>query len=281
MKHPVGNRNMPPKFLGGDIPDVKGKDRREVMANWLASKENPYFARNLVNRVWSHFLGRGIIEEVDDIRVSNPPVNEPLLNELATKFTEYDYDFKKIVKDICMSRTYQLSTQANETNETDSTNFSHASLRRLRAEFLLDSISQVTDTDDKFRGLPSGARAVQISDGNTSTYFLTTFGRATRASVCSCEVKMDPNLSQALHLLNGDTVNSKIAQGNLIKRRLDEKKLPQDILEEIYIRTLSRRPTESERSALNEVLLKNDNNQQVLEDILWALMNSREFLFNH
>jgi hypothetical protein len=281
MKHPVGNRNMPPKFLGGDIPDVKGKDRREVMANWLASKENPYFARNLVNRVWSHFLGRGIIEEVDDIRVSNPPVNEPLLNELATKFTEYDYDFKKIVKDICMSRTYQLSTQANETNETDSTNFSHASLRRLRAEFLLDSISQVTDTDDKFRGLPSGARAVQISDGNTSTYFLTTFGRATRASVCSCEVKMDPNLSQALHLLNGDTVNSKISQGNLIKRRLDEKKLPQDILEEIYIRTLSRRPTESERSALNEVLLKNDNNQQVLEDILWALMNSREFLFNH
>ncbi|MDC0274382.1 DUF1553 domain-containing protein [Planctomycetaceae bacterium] len=281
MKHPVDNRNMPPKFLGGDVPDVKGKDRREVMANWLASKENPFFARNLVNRVWSHFFGRGIIQEVDDIRISNPPVNEPLLNELAMKFTDYDYDFKKLVKDICMSRTYQLSTQANETNETDSTNFSHASLRRLRAEFLLDSISQVTDTDDKFRGLPNGARAVQISDGNTSTYFLTTFGRATRESVCSCEVKMEPNLSQALHLLNGDTVNSKIAQGNLIKRRLDEKKLPQDILEEIYIRTLSRRPTEAERSALNEVLLKNDNNQQVLEDILWALMNSREFLFNH
>ncbi|MBD3673077.1 MAG: DUF1549 domain-containing protein [Planctomycetaceae bacterium] len=281
MRHPVGNRVMEPKFLGGAVPDVKGKDRREVMANWLASKENPYFARNLVNRVWAHFFGRGIIEEVDDVRISNPPVNEPLLNELAMKFTDYNYDFKKIVKDICMSRTYQLSTQTNETNETDDSNFSHALLRRLRAEFLLDSISQVTDTNDKFRGLPEGARAVQISDGNTSNYFLTTFGRATRESVCSCEVKMEPNLSQALHLLNGDTVNRKIAQGNLIKRRLDEDKLPQDILEEIYIRCLSRRPTEAERSSLNEVLLKNDNKQQVLEDIFWALMNSREFLFNH
>lgn len=281
MRHPVDNRVMEPKFLGGAVPDVKGKDRREVMANWLASKENPYFARNLVNRVWAHFFGRGIIEEVDDIRISNPPVNEPLLNELAMKFTDYDYDFKKIVKDICMSRTYQLSTQTNETNETDDTNFSHALLRRLRAEFLLDSISQVTDTNDKFRGLPEGARAVQISDGNTSTYFLTTFGRATRESVCSCEVKMEPNLSQALHLLNGDTVNRKIAQGNLVKRRLDEKKLPQDILEEIYIRCLSRRPTEAERTSLNEVLLENDDKQQVLEDIFWALMNSREFLFNH
>lgn len=281
MRHPVTNQNMAPKFLGGEVPDVAGKDRREVMANWLASKENPYFARNLVNRVWEHFFGRGIVQEVDDVRISNPPVNEPLLNELANKFTEYDYDFKKLVKDICMSRTYQLSTQANETNETDTTNFSHAMLRRLRAEFLLDSISQVTDTNDKFRGLPVGARAVQISDGNTSTYFLTTFGRATRESVCSCEVKMEPNLSQALHLLNGDTINQKISQGNLIKRRLDEKKLPQDILEEIYIRTLTRHPTEAERTALNEVLLQEQNQQQVLEDILWALMNSREFLFNH
>jgi hypothetical protein len=281
VNHPVGNRRMAPKFLGGDTPDVQGKDRRVVMANWLASKENPYFARNLVNVVWAHFFGRGIIDEVDDVRVSNPPVNEPLIDTLATNFTNYNYDFKKLVKDICMSRTYQLSTQKNETNEADDTNFSHASLRRMRAEFLLDAISQVTDTSDKFRGLPVGARAVQISDGNTSTYFLTTFGRATRETVCSCEVKMEPNLSQALHLLNGDTVNSKISQGNLIKRRLDEGKLPQDILEELYIRCLSRRPTEAERTSLNAVLLQDPNQQQVLEDVFWALLNSREFLFNH
>ncbi len=281
VRHPVGNRVMVPKFLGGETPDLQGRDRREVMANWLASKENPYFAKNLVNIVWAHFFGRGIVEEVDDVRISNPPVNEPLLDALAQNFTDYNYDFKKLVKDICMSRTYQLSTQANPTNEADDTNFARALLRRMRAEFLLDGISQVTDTSNKFQGLPVGARAVQISDGNTSTYFLTTFGRATRESVCSCEVKMEPNLSQALHLLNGDTVNAKIAQGNLIKRRLDEGKLPQDVLEELYIRCLCRRPTEEERSKLNEILLQEQNQQQVLEDVFWALMNSREFLFNH
>ena len=131
------------------------------------------------------------------------------------------------------------------------------------------------------RELPIGARAVQISDGTTSNYFLTTFGRATRETVCSCEVKMEPNLSQALHLLNGDTVNAKITSGTLIKRRLDEGKVPQDILEELYIRCLCRRPTEAERTNLNAVLLEEKNHQQVLEDVFWALMNSREFLFNH
>ncbi|HSG69789.1 MAG TPA: DUF1549 domain-containing protein [Planctomycetaceae bacterium] len=281
VNHLVGNRPMTPKFLGGETPDVKGKDRREVVAKWLASDDNPYFARNLVNIVWAHFFGRGIINEVDDVRVSNPPVNEPLLNALAGKLTEYKYDFKQLVKDICMSRTYQLSTQVNETNEADNTNFSHALLRRHRAEFLLDSISQVTDTQDKFRGLPLGARAVQISDGSTSSYFLTTFGRASRETVCSCEVKMEPNLSQALHLLNGDTVNAKITQGGIVKKNLDAGKLPQDVLDELYIRCLCRRPTEAERTNLNEILLKEENQQQVLEDIFWALLNSREFLFNH
>ncbi|HUG18181.1 MAG TPA: DUF1549 domain-containing protein [Planctomycetaceae bacterium] len=281
VNHLVGNRPMTPKFLGGETPDVKGKDRREVVAMWLASDDNPYFSRNLVNIVWAHFFGRGIIDEVDDVRVSNPPVNEPLLNALAGKLTEYKYDFKQLVKDICMSRTYQLSTQVNETNEADSTNFSHALLRRHRAEFLLDSISQVTDTKDKFQGLPLGARAVQISDGSTSSYFLTTFGRASRETVCSCEVKMEPNLSQALHLLNGDTVNAKITQGGIVKKNLDAGKLPQDVLDELYIRCLCRRPTEAERTNLNEILLKEENQQQVLEDIFWALLNSREFLFNH
>jgi hypothetical protein len=281
VNHPVGNRAMTPKFLGGETPDLKGRDRRDVLAEWLASDDNPYFSRNLVNIVWAHFFGRGIIDEVDDVRVSNPPVNEPLLNALAGKLTEYNYDFKKLVKDICMSRTYQLSTQANETNASDETNFSRALLRRHRAEFLLDAISQVTDTKDKFRGLPLGARAVQISDGSTSSYFLTTFGRASRETVCSCEVQMEPNLSQALHLLNGDTVNAKITQGNIVKRNLDAGKLPQEVLEELYIRCLCRRPTEEERTKLNELLLQEENQQQVLEDVFWALLNSREFLFNH
>ena len=200
VRHPVGNRVMQPKFLGGIVPDVKGKDRRVVMAKWLASSDNPYFARNLANIVWAHFLGQGIVNEVDDVRVSNPAVNPELLDALAGHFTEYNYDFKKLVRDICTSRTYQLSTQTNETNASDTVNFSHGSLRRMRAEVLLDTISQVTDTRNKFAGLPLGARAVQIANGNTSTYFLTAFGRAKRESVCACEVKMEPNLSQALHL---------------------------------------------------------------------------------
>jgi len=277
----VGNRVMKPKFLGGETPDLKGQDRRVVLAKWLASPQNPYFARNLANIVWAHFLGRGIIHEVDDVRVSNPPVNGELLDELARRFTEYQYDFKKLVRDICVSRTYQLTTQANETNSKDSTNFSHASLRRVRAEILFDCVSQVTQTKNKFAGLPLGARAVQIANGNTSNYFLTTFGRAKRGSVCACEVKMEPNLSQALHLLNGDTVNNKVKQGGLIQVRLKEGKTPAQIIEELYIRCLSRKPTEKERASLAEILAEEKEKQPVLEDIFWSLLNSREFIFNH
>lgn len=281
VRHPVTKRNMPPKFLGGAVPDVRGKDRRVVLAEWLASPQNPYFAKNLSNIVWAHFFGKGIINEVDDVRVSNPAVNPELLDELGRRFTSYNYDFKQLVRDICTSRTYQLSTQTNPTNETDERNFSRAYLRRLRGEVLLDAISQVTETKNKFRGLPLGARAVQIANGNTSTYFLTTFGRAKRDTVCSCEVKMEPNLSQALHMLNGDTVNSKIQRGGLIARRLKAKKTPQEVVDELYIRVLTRPPYPKEQSQLTEVLAQEKNPQQALEDVFWALLNSREFLFNH
>ncbi|MBT6156558.1 MAG: DUF1549 domain-containing protein [Planctomycetaceae bacterium] len=281
VRHPVGNRVMQPKFLGGEVPDVKGKDRRVVMAKWLASSDNPYFARNLANIVWAHFLGQGIVNEVDDVRVSNPAVNPELMDALAGHFTEYKYDFKKLVRDICTSRTYQLSTQTNETNATDTVNFSHGSLRRLRAEVLLDTISQVTDTKNKFSGLPLGARAVQIANGNTSTYFLTAFGRAKRESVCACEVKMEPNLSQALHLLNGDTVQSKIVAGKLVDRLLAEGKTAPQVIEQLYVRCLTRKPTAKELASLSAVLAEQKNDKQVLEDVFWALLNSREYVFNH
>ena len=282
VKHLVGGRVMAPKFLGGEVPDVKGKDRRVIMADWLASPQNPYFATNLANIVWAHFLGKGIIDQVDDVRVSNPPVNKELLDDLGRRFTEYNYDFKKLVRDICLSRVYQHSTATNETNKKDSRNFSHAALRRVRAEVLLDAITQVTDTKNKFQGLPLGARAVQVANGNTSTYFLTTFGRAKRTTVCSCEVFMEPNLSQALHLLNGDTVNSKITQGKLVPSRLAESQTPQQILEELYIRCLTRKPTAEEMASLKEVVAVDQaQQQQILEDIFWAVMNSREFVFNH
>ncbi len=280
-KHPVTGKVMQPKFLGGEFPETTGKDRRAVLAEWLASADNPWFSRNLSNIVWAHFFGRGIVHEVDDFRVSNPPVNPQLLDELAKKFGEYKFDFKMLVRDICNSRTYQLSTQKNETNASDETNFSRASLRRIRAEILLDVISQITETRDKFRGLPLGARAVQIADGNTSTYFLNTFGRAKRETVCSCEVKMEPNLSQALHLINGDTVQNKIQNGAVVKKMVDAKKSDDEILGELYLRCLSRQPTETESTALKATIAENENRQQALEDIFWALLNSREFVFNH
>jgi hypothetical protein len=283
VKHPVSGRTMMPKFLGGSVPDVKGKDRREVLAEWLASPENPYFATNLANIVWAHFFGSGIIEPVDDVRVSNPPSNPELLEALAKKFTSYKYDFKKLVRDICTSRTYQLSTQANPTNETDTRNFTKGPIRRIRAEVLLDVISQVTDTPNKFRGLPLGARAVQIADGRTSNYFLTTFGRASRATVCSCEVKMEPNLSQALHLLNGDTVNARIVQGGLVKKLLDAGKKAPDVLDELYIRCVGRKPAEAEVRKIVPLIDTTDKKvlQQNLEDVFWALLNANEFIFNH
>ncbi|MBI1311167.1 DUF1549 domain-containing protein [bacterium] len=281
VRHLVDNRVMAPKFLGGEQPDVAGKDRRVVMAEWLASPRNPYFATNLANIVWAHFFGKGIIDPVDDVRVSNPPVNKELLDTLGQKFTEYNYDFKKLVRDICVSRTYQHSTATNETNLKDDRNFSHASLRRMRAEVMLDAITQVTDTKNKFQGLPLGARAVQISNGNTSTYFLTAFGRATRETVCSCEVKIEPNLSQALHLLNGDTTNAKIQQGKLVETRLKEEKSPKDIVTELYVRCLSRKPTDQEMASLEEVINNEPDKRKALEDIFWAVLNSREFVFNH
>ncbi len=281
VAHPIGGRVMKPKLLGGPTPDVAGKDRREVLAKWLASPDNPYFATNLANVVWGHFFGMGIIQEVDDVRISNPSSNPELLAELGKKFTDYKYDFKKLVRDICTSRTYQLATKPNATNEGDTRNFAKQSLRRIRAETFLDCISQVTETKNKFPGLPQGARAVQIADGNVSTYFLSTFGRATRETVCSCEVKLDPTLSQSLHLLNGEATTQRIAQGDLVGKRLAEKKTPEQIVEELFIRCLSRRPLAEEKTKLLAAVGAEPDKKKALEDVFWSLLNSREFMFNH
>ena len=281
VRHPVGNRVMEPKFLGGAKPDTKGKDRRKVLADWLTAPDNPFFARNVANRIWAHFFGIGIVEPVDDVRVSNPPSNPELLEALGSKLVEYKYDFKRLVRDICNSNAYQRRTTTNESNADDTRNFSHAQPRRIQAEMLLDCISQVTETKDKFKGLPLGARAVQIADGTTSNYFLTTFGRSPRETVCACDVKMDPTLSQALHLLNGDTVEGKVKAGGLVKRLLDQEKGEEQILETLYIRALCRKPAAEEMQAVKALVAEASNRQQALEDVFWALLNSREFLFNH
>jgi hypothetical protein len=155
-------------------------------------------------------------------------------------------------------------------------------VRRIRAEVLLDVISEVTDTKEKFKGLPLGSRAVQIADGGTSNYFLTTFGRATRDTVCSCEVKMEPNLSQALHLLNGSTTQQKVAQGGVVKKMLEAKALPGNVVDELYLRCLSRKPTPQEYDALGPLIMEDPKDvEKVLDDLFWALLNSQEFIFNH
>jgi len=281
VKHPVTGAAMRPKFLGGEAPEIKDQSRREVLARWLTSPQNPYFARNVANIVWAHFMGRGIIEPADDVRISNPPSNPDLLDALAAKFIDYQYDFRRLVRDICASRTYQLSSHPNMTNASDDRNFSKAAVRRIRAEVLLDCISQVTETQDKFPGLPRGARAVEIADGNTANYFLTTFGRATRTTVCSCEVKTDPNLSQALHLLNGDTLQTKIEQGGVVKKLLKQGQAPEQVIENLYLRCLGRKPTSDEAAKLEAFVSADTSPEQVLNDIFWSLLNAKEFVFNH
>ncbi|MEM9645015.1 MAG: DUF1549 and DUF1553 domain-containing protein [Planctomycetota bacterium] len=281
-KHPVTGKVVSPKFLGGDSPETKGKDRRVVLAEWLTAADNPFFSRSVANRVWAHFMGVGLVDDVDDIRVSNPPSNPELFDELGARLVGYDFDFRALVRDICNSDAYQRSSLTNETNQHDSRNYGHAVIRRVPAENLLDCLSQVTDDTEKFRGLPRGARAVQIADGKTSTYFLNTFGRSPRATVCDCEATTDPSLSQALHLLNGNSVNGKIASGKLIDRWVKDEELSTDaIIDRIYQRCLTRDPTEEEKSQLVELIGDEANSAKALHDVFWAVLNSREFVFNH
>jgi hypothetical protein len=281
VQHPVSKKNMEPIFLGGGKADVAGKDRREVLAKWLASPENPYFARNFANRIWAQYFGIGIIDPVDDVRVSNPASNPELLDAMSKKFTDSRYDFRALIRDICNSNTYQRSTERNETNLTDEKNFAHQNVRRIKAESLLDIICQVTNTQEKYQSLPRGARAVQIADGTTSNYFLTTFGRATRETVCSCEVRREPNLSQALHLLNGTTVNDKIFLGKTPQEFSKEKKSPEAAITSLYLRCLSRKPTDQEMEVLKLMFADAANYEQSVGDVFWAILNSKEFLFNH
>jgi len=281
VNHPVTGKPAPPKFLGGERPKVSDRDRREAVAAWITSADNPFFGRHIVNLAWTHFFGRGIVHEPDDARVSNPPSNPALLAELSRRFAETGWDFRALVRSIVTSRTYQRSSDWNESNRSDSVNFSHAAVRRVRAEVLLDVLAEVTDTKNKFPGLPLGARAVQVADGRTTNYFLTTFGRATREDVCSCAVRMDPSLSQALHLLNGDAANDRIRQGKLVERRLAAGDTASAIIDDLFVRCYCRMPTERERLETLVAVLDASDKRQALEDVFWALLNSPEFIFNH
>jgi len=279
-KHPVGDKVVPPKFPGGEEPDVKGKDRREVLATWLADPENPWFARHMANLVWAQLMGVGIVNPVDDIRISNPASNPVLLDHLAKRLVEHKFDIRKLAREICLSATYQRSTRSNESNELDTKNFAKATIRRMRAEVLLDAIADASGNSAKHTGMSQGMRAVEIADAKKTNYFLSTFGRSTRENVCARE-EVSPTLSQALHLLTGDTVDGNMKAGNLVAKLTTSGKKPSEIMIELYLRVIGRPPTPEETSSLEALFSDPEQTKATLEDIQWALLNSKEFLFNH
>jgi len=288
-KHVVDGRPMPAKVLGGIDPVPTGGDPRTELAQWLTSPDNELFSRNLANRIWAQLMGRGVIEPVDDVRASNPPVNGPLLDALSKRLVDVNFDLRSLVRDICNSRVYQLSSQPNPSNIGDTRQFSHAHLRRLRADVLLDSVVAVTGVARPFRGFPQGTRAIDYyprESGDTGgphfgDPFFATFGRSSRATICACETKKEPTLSQALHMAVGDTVEPRLGVNGELKRLLASEATPEKVIDELYVRTLSRRPTPSEASSIRTLIGNETKNQAVYEDILWSLLNSSEFVFNH
>lgn len=282
VKNKRDGKAMQPKFLGGAVPDVKGKDRRAVLAEWLASEENPWFAENIANRVWQHFFGQGIIDPPDDVRVSNPPSNPQLLEELGDRLVGYDYDLRKLIRDICTSNTYQMSTTAPDVSAQDTRNFAYATVRRLPSEMLLDAICQVTGSEVKFSSLPLGARAVQVANGPSGNYFLEVFGRPPRETACTCERRNEPTLAQALHLINGDTITRAIREADGRLAKVIENEAPTDqALESLYLAALSRPPSEEERTRLTAYVNEAEDRKAALEDVYWSVLNAKEFVFNH
>jgi hypothetical protein len=280
---PRSGKVMPPKFMGGSVAAVPpGKDRREVLADWLTSGSNPFFAKSVVNRIWFHLNGKGIVDPVDDFRDSNPSANDGLLDAIAKDFVLHRFDVKHTIRTIMDSRTYQLSTQSNDFNKDDSKYFSHAVTKLLTAEQLLDAICTATDVPEKFAGLPTGTHAVQLPDGEINHVFLKTFGQPGRELACECERESDSNLAQALQLINGPTINDKLRNPSNRIGKLLAKKLPEkDLLNELYLSAVSRVPAAGEIKAALDHVAKATDKRKAWEDLEWALINSKEFLFRH
>jgi len=283
VNQPRTGKTMKPRFPGkGDQDLPPGTDRRAAFADWLTAVDNPFFAKSVANRVWFHLMGRGIVDPVDDFRESNPSANDELLNALAADFAQNKYDLRRLVTTIMKSRTYQLSAMPNETNRDDTKYFSRAVTKLLTAEQLLDAICDYTGVPEKFAGLPAGTRAIQLPDGEVNHPFLKTFGQPARELACECERESDGNLAQALQLINGPTVNEKVKNAdNRVGKLLAAKKSDTEILSELYMIGLARQPDAEESKVALAHVAKGTDKRKAWEDVMWAILNTREFLFRH
>jgi hypothetical protein len=277
--------NLKPTALGMQPLDLSPeRDPRVALVQWLSRTDNPFFAKALVNRYWKHFFGRGIVEPEDDMRATNPPANPELLDGLAKHFVESGFDLKELVRAICRSNAYQLSSLPNEYNLKDKQNFSRYYPKRLTAEVLYDVFHQVTNSTQRFSGLPAETKAIQITDATSAPYFLKVFGQPQADTACECERSQSANLAQSLHLLNSKEVQDKITGGSSRAAILakDTKRSNEEKVKELYRWVYSRAPQEQEmKFALSYIERHKEKPQIAYEDIIWALINTKEFLFNH
>jgi hypothetical protein len=283
LLHPRTKEPLAARALGAKPIEPTLGDRRVALADWMIAKENPFFARMIANRLWAHYFGRGLVEPIDDMRETNPATNEPLLKALAKHLVDVKYDLRKFTKTLLNSRAYQLSSLPNESNQRDEQNFSHATWKALPAEVLLDAICQATEISESFEGWPRGYRAIQVWDNRMPSYFFKVFGRPARVSVCECERGNEPSMAQALHLLNAKETSSKIQHRDGRARRLaNSKSTPSQIIEELFLATINRFPTDEEQKLMLTAFEGAGSRRRAgSEDVLWALLNMKEFLYNH
>jgi hypothetical protein len=281
-KNPRSQLDVKPMGLGGTPLDISPyEDARQYMVDWMAAPENPFFAKALVNRYWKHFFGRGIVDPEDDLRVTNPPSNPELLNALAKHFLDHRFDLKDLVRTICKSNVYQLSSEPTEFNSSDQQNFSSFYPRRLTAEVLYDAVNAVADTPSNFGTIPQGTTAVQLPDNGFNNYFLEVFGKPEAESACECERSAEANLSQSLHLLNSGDVQGRLqnGQGRAAKFTREMERPDAAKVRELYLAAFAREPRPEESEFILSRVADYQNKQQAWEDVIWAILNAREFQF--
>jgi hypothetical protein len=286
LVQPLTGRPQAPTPLDGKAaPIEKPGERRGHVADWLVSRENPYFSRAITNRVWANFMGVGLVEAVDDMRKTNPASNEKLLDALANHLADQKFDLKALMREILRSETYQRSSEALPGNKADRRFYSRYYPKRLMAEVLLDALSQATGAPTQFKDYGPGTRAIQLPDSNVESYFLKAFGRPDRVITCECERTLMPSMAQSLHISNGDTINEKLrAKGNRVEKLLNEKAPDGKIVEEAYLAALSRFPTDEEKKQLVTAFSEANDpaaKREVVEDLFWSVLSTNAFLFNH